>query len=82
MFEKNGKQTKRNLVSDFTRLLHRQESGFDGSQCSHLNDDESTKAFNSQAYLFSKHRVNEVETEKAYATALSRHERWKGGGPI
>jgi len=38
--------------------------------------------FRSEAYLLSKRRKVEVETEKAMLISLSRHPRWKGaGGP-
>jgi len=37
----------------------------------------------SDAYLISKKRQVEVETQKAFIVSQSRHERWKGaGGPL
>jgi len=34
-----------------------------------------------QAYARSQQRMREIETEKAMATLVSRHQSWKSGGP-
>jgi len=39
------------------------------------------KTFNVQAYLLGKRRMHEIEGENAQAISLSRHSRWKAGGP-
>jgi len=38
--------------------------------------------FRSQAYLLAKRRVIEAEAEKAMLIQVSRHTRWKAGGPL
>ncbi len=38
--------------------------------------------FNLRAYIAAKQRMQEIEGQKAMLIALSRHERWKAGGPV
>ncbi len=45
-------------------------------------DVEEPNSFNTQAYLLAKQRMHEIEGQKAMLIALSRHERWKAGGPV
>lgn len=40
-----------------------------------------SKPFNVQAYRLGNQRANEIEGVKAMAISMSRHEKWKGGGP-
>ena len=40
------------------------------------------KTFNLQAYVLAKQRMHELEGQKAMVILLSRHERWKAGGPL
>ncbi len=40
------------------------------------------RTFNTQAYLLAKQRMHEIEGQKAMLILLSRHERWKAGGPL
>ena len=42
----------------------------------------STRTINPDAYIISKKRAHEIETQKAYALMASRHEKWTAGGPI
>ncbi len=37
--------------------------------------------FRSEAYLLAKQRIIEAEAEKAMSIQVSRHTRWKAGGP-
>jgi len=39
------------------------------------------KTFNVQAYLLGIRRMHEIEGEKAQAIVVSRHHKWKAGGP-
>jgi len=48
----------------------------------HKNQDQWSEAPNPQVYLLTKQRISEVETQKAIVTSLSRHERWRVGGPL
>ena len=63
----------------------------DKSFKSHLKASSTTDAdedlrqpnsFNVQAYVIADHRKNEIESQKAMMISLSRHERWKAGGPV
>lgn len=36
----------------------------------------------SQFYIIASQRLQEIEHYKAIAISLSRHERWKAGGPL
>lgn len=40
------------------------------------------RTFNLQVYILAKQRMHEIEGKKAMAILLSRHERWKAGGPL
>jgi hypothetical protein len=39
-------------------------------------------SLNLQAYTLAKQRIHEIETQKAMTISLSRHEKWKAGGPL
>jgi len=41
----------------------------------------SNTSFIPEAYILARRRMHEIETEKAMATFMSRHESWKAGGP-
>jgi len=45
-------------------------------------DQRCSETFNTEAYIISNQRMHELETQKAFVTSLSRHERWKAGGPL
>jgi hypothetical protein len=34
------------------------------------------------AYLLAKQRAAEIDSQKAMAISMSRHDYWKGGGPV
>lgn len=52
------------------------------SSYSYENQDQWSEALNPQVYLLTKQRISEVETQKAMVTSISRHERWRAGGPL
>ncbi len=35
-----------------------------------------------EAYMLANNRMHEIDAEKAMALVLTRHERWKAGGPL
>jgi len=71
----------RNEVLKIFRMIHSSGSE-DSTVCPSLAEDRATrKTFNVQAYLISKQRMHEIETEKAMVLSALRHERWKAGGP-
>ena len=45
-------------------------------------DREQTKTFSSDAYLLARKRMYAVEAQKAMAILVSRHDKWKAGGPL
>ncbi len=45
-------------------------------------DVEHTQTFNLRHYIIASQRMHEIEGQKAMLIALSRHERWKAGGPV
>jgi len=42
----------------------------------------SMHPFRFEAYTSSQQRMHEIDTQKAIIISLSRHERWKAGGPL
>jgi hypothetical protein len=34
-----------------------------------------------ETYMIAKKRMHEIETEKAFITKVSNHDKWKAGGP-
>jgi len=40
------------------------------------------RPFGIKAYTSSKERMYEIETQKAIIISLSRHDKWKAGGPL
>lgn len=42
----------------------------------------SETSLNLRAYMFAKQRINEIETQKAMSILMSRHDKWKAGGPL
>jgi len=65
--------------------------GMDKSFKSHLTASAPTDAdedlrqpynFNVQAHIIAGHRKHELESQKAMMVSLSRHDRWKAGGPL
>lgn len=72
------------LAGNVRRLLRGVGKG-DFSASSYTDADEDPKqpkTFNLQAHISGKRRMHEIETQKALLTSLSRHERWKAGGPV
>jgi len=39
-------------------------------------------SLNLQAYTLAKQRMHEIESQKAILISISRHEKWKAGGPL
>ena len=39
-------------------------------------------SLNLQAYTLAKQRMREIESQKAMLISISRHEKWKAGGPL
>ena len=77
------------LVSPFKRIIgivgDESESTTSNLQASinRLNQDaEQPKTFNCDAYILANQRMHEIETQKAMLVSLSRHDRWKAGGPL
>ncbi len=58
------------------------ELGPDSSSYSIESETKLRKISSPEVNALSKRRMHEVETQRAFVMALSRHERWKGGGPI
>jgi len=44
--------------------------------------EEPTPLKRVEAFIIESKHTNEVETQKAMVIFLSRHERWKAGGPV
>jgi len=85
MFEIKGKfgSAKQNVFKVF-RLIRGIGKG-DLSASSYMDADkepQQPKTSNVQAYLTGKRRMHEIETQKAMIIVLSRHNRWKAGGPV
>ena len=66
------------IVNSFKRTLGMSRDSADRS----TEDQEQTKTLNLQAYIIANRRLHEVETEKAMIASLSRHDKWKAGGPV
>ena len=63
--------------------LFRGNEDVNASSCADLNENpRQLETFNSEAYMVSNQRMLELETQKAFVTSLSRHERWKAGGAL
>jgi hypothetical protein len=59
------------------------KGGLSVSSYSYTNQDLSQpNTFNSQAYITGNQCMHEIETQKAIAISVSRHERWKAGGQV
>ncbi len=48
---------------------------------SQVSMEEPLDTFNCKAYILAKQRMYEIETQKAMLISLSRHDKWKAGGP-
>ena len=44
--------------------------------------EEPIRLRSARAFVIENRRKHEVETQKAMLTSLSRHDRWKAGGPV
>jgi len=63
--------------------LFRGNEDVNASSCTDLNENpRQPETLNSDAYILSNQRMHELETQKAFVTSLSRHDRWKAGGPL
>lgn len=62
------------------RLIHRRED-FPASSGVSYPDLERPKTFNVQIHIEGIQRMHEIEAQKAMAISLSRHDKWKAGGP-
>ena len=63
------------------RLISKKED-FPASSSVYANQDlKRPKTFNVQAHILGIQRMNEIEFQKAMTISLSRHEKWKAGGP-
>jgi hypothetical protein len=64
------------------RLISKKED-FPASSGVYPNQDlKRPRTFNLQAYTVGIQRMNEIEFQKAMTISLSRHEKWKAGGPV
>jgi len=77
-------QTRRIFGSIFKTLkLFHGDEDVNGSSYADLGENpRQLETFNSDAYMVSNQRMLELETQKAFVTSLSRHDRWKAGGPL
>jgi hypothetical protein len=74
---------KGKVLKLFRLAFSSRDGEFDISSHTTANQDLSQlNTFNTQAYILGKQRMHEIETQKAMAIVVSRHERWKAGGPV
>ena len=67
------------IVNSFKRTLGMSRAN---SADRSTDDEEQTRTLNPQAYIISNQRLQEIETQKAMIASLSRHDKWKAGGPV
>ena len=73
---------KQKVFKVFRLMRGSEDSALNLSQSNANEDQRHPETLNTEAYMISNQRMHELETQKAFVTALSRHERWKAGGPI
>ena len=56
--------------------------GIRGVNASSDDKEESIRPKSAEAFIIASRRKNEVETQKAMLASMSRHDRWKAGGPL
>lgn len=67
-------------VLKLTTIL--ENSDFAGSSSIYTSQGlRQSNTFNPQAYMVANQRMHEIETQKAMATIVSRHQSGKAGGP-
>lgn len=72
-----------NIGSKILRLIRGLRNGDVGISSPGLESETRERSgFNVQAYIVGKQRMHEIENEKAMLISVSRHERWKAGGPV
>ena len=82
-FETSIFRSPKEKVFKVLRLIRGSGNGvFDPSQSNANQDQRQSETFNVEAYRISNQRTCELETQKAFVISLSRHERWKAGGPL
>jgi len=64
------------------RLISNKEDFYASIDVSANQDSKRPKDFNVYAYIAGIQRMNEIELQKAMTISLSRHEKWKAGGPF
>ena len=84
MFEIKGKfgSAKQNVFKVFRLIRGIGKGDFSASYMDADEKPQQPKTSNVQAYLIGKRRMHEIETQKAMIIVLSRHARWKAGGPV
>ncbi|MDH5374429.1 MAG: hypothetical protein OEZ21_03540 [Candidatus Bathyarchaeota archaeon] len=48
----------------------------------YTDQEPQSSSYNVQAHMLSNQRAHEIESQKAMTISLSRHEKWKAGGPL
>jgi len=56
--------------------------GIRGLNASSDEKEEPIRLKSVEAFIIESRRKHEVETQKGMMIALSRHDRWKAGGPV
>jgi hypothetical protein len=69
-------------VSKLFRFFVKSKNDLDASShvCASL-ELKKPESYNLQARLVANSRMHEIESQKAMIISLSRHEKWKAGGP-
>jgi len=82
MFETGGSRPPKKKASKVFRLFCNLGKGrFSASPRTDADEDlRPPNNFNVQTYIIANQRKHEIETQKAFVIALSRHERGKAGG--
>jgi len=79
------KSISNQLIQSFRRALGIYRDASDSTSTSTLQvstEKLSDTYLNCWNYILASQRMHEIETQKAMAILMSRHERWKGaGGP-
>ena len=84
MFETGRFRSPKEKVFKVFRLFRGVGKGhFNASPRTDADEDlRQPNSLNVQAYIIANQRKHEIETQKAIVASLSRHERWKAGGPL
>ena len=82
MFETSRFNSPKEKVSKVLRLFRDVgKDHFNASPCKDADENlRQPNNFNVQTYIIADQRKHEIETQKAFVIALSRHERGKAGG--